>query len=73
METVGVVGLGNMGSVLAANLVETGHDVVAHDALGPERAPAGATHVASVADVARRAPVVVLSLPDGAASEQVGA
>jgi 3-hydroxyisobutyrate dehydrogenase len=71
MGTVGFVGLGNMGSVLAANLVETGHDVVAHDALGAERAPAGATHVPSVGDVARRAPVVVLSLPDGAASEQV--
>jgi 3-hydroxyisobutyrate dehydrogenase len=69
--TVGFVGLGNMGSVLAANLVETGHDVVAHDALGPQRAPAGVAHVPSVADVARRAPVVVLSLPDGAASEHV--
>jgi 3-hydroxyisobutyrate dehydrogenase-like beta-hydroxyacid dehydrogenase len=69
--TVGFVGLGNMGSVLAANLGQTGHDVVAHDALGSERAPAGATYVASVADVARRVPLVVLSLPDGAASEQV--
>jgi 3-hydroxyisobutyrate dehydrogenase len=71
LATVGFVGLGNMGSVLAANLVQTGHAVVAHDALGPERAPAGATHLSSVADVARRAPVVVLSLPDGAASQQV--
>lgn len=71
MTTVGVVGLGNMGSVLAANLVQTGHAVVAHDALGPERAPAGTTHVPSVADIARRAAVVVLSLPDGAASEHV--
>jgi 3-hydroxyisobutyrate dehydrogenase-like beta-hydroxyacid dehydrogenase len=69
--TVGFVGLGNMGSVLAANLDETGHTVVAHDALGAERAPAGTTHVPSVADVAQRAPVIVLSLPDGAASEQV--
>jgi 3-hydroxyisobutyrate dehydrogenase-like beta-hydroxyacid dehydrogenase len=71
VTTVGFIGLGNMGSVLAANLVQTGHAVVAHDACGPDRAPAGATHVPSVADVARRAPVVVLSLPDGVASEQV--
>ena len=69
--TVGFVGLGNMGSVLAANLVGTGHAVVAHDALGPERAPTSASYVSSVSDVARRAPVIVLSLPDGAASEQV--
>ena len=70
-EAVGVVGLGNMGGALAANLVAAGHAVVAHDALGPERAPAGSTYVPSVADVARRAGVVVLSLPDGPASEQV--
>ena len=39
VEAVGFVGLGNMGSALAANLVQTGHTVVAYDALGPERAP----------------------------------
>jgi len=71
VETVGFVGLGNMGSVLAANLAQTGHAVLAHDALGAQRAPAGTTHVSSVADVAQQAPVVVLSLPDGSASEQV--
>ncbi len=71
MGTVGFVGLGNMGSVLAANLGQTGHTVVAHDALGAQRAPVGTTHVPSVADVAQRAPVIVFSLPDGAASEQV--
>jgi len=69
--TVGFVGLGNMGSALAANLVGAGHDVVAHDAAGPERAPNGGTHVDAVADVARRAEVVVLSLPDGPVSEAV--
>jgi 3-hydroxyisobutyrate dehydrogenase-like beta-hydroxyacid dehydrogenase len=69
--TVGFVGLGNMGSVLASNLVDCDHEVIAHDAVGPARVPAGATFVPTAADVARRAPVVVLSLPDGAASEQV--
>jgi len=68
---VGFVGLGNMGSALAANLVEAGHAVVAHDAVGSARAPEGAEYVESVGDVARAAEVVVFSLPDGAASEAV--
>jgi 3-hydroxyisobutyrate dehydrogenase-like beta-hydroxyacid dehydrogenase len=71
VDAVGFVGLGNMGSVLAANLAGAGFDVVAHDAAGPERAPKGTTPVATVADVAGRAEIVVFSLPDGAASEQV--
>ena len=71
MAAVGFIGLGNMGNVLAGNLVASGHDVVTHDVAGPERSPDGATFVASLGEVARRADVVVLSLPDGAASEQV--
>lgn len=71
MTIVGVVGLGNMGSALATNLVGAGHEVVAHDLAGPERAPDGVTHLPSVADVSRSADVVVCSLPDGAASEDV--
>jgi 3-hydroxyisobutyrate dehydrogenase len=68
---VGVVGLGNMGSALARNLVQAGHAVVAHDALGPNRAPEGCSFVGEVGDVARRAGTIVLSLPDGGASSQV--
>ena len=60
-----------MGGALASNLVQAGHTVVAHDALGPDRAPEGSEHLASVGDVARNADVVVLSLPDGDVSEQV--
>ena len=70
-EPVGFIGLGNMGSALAANLAGAGFAVVAHDALGAARAPEGIAHVADVAEVARRARVVVTSLPDGAASESV--
>jgi 3-hydroxyisobutyrate dehydrogenase-like beta-hydroxyacid dehydrogenase len=62
-----------MGSALASNLVAAGHVVIAYDALGPVRAPDGVTCVSDVAEVARRSEVVVLSLPDGSASEQVAA
>jgi 3-hydroxyisobutyrate dehydrogenase-like beta-hydroxyacid dehydrogenase len=71
MQTVGFVGLGNMGGALAANLVQAGFAVVAHDAAGPSRTPAGARYAATLAELAISVEVVVLSLPDGPASEQV--
>ena len=71
MVAVGVVGLGNMGSALAANLVDAGHTVVTHDLAGPGRSPVGAAFVSSVADLACSVDVLVLSLPDGRASERV--
>ena len=73
LPTVGFVGLGNMGGVLASNVIRAGLRLVAYDAAGPQRTPEGATHAADVAQVARQADVVVLSLPDGTASEQVAA
>jgi 3-hydroxyisobutyrate dehydrogenase-like beta-hydroxyacid dehydrogenase len=60
-----------MGGALAQNLLEAGFHLVTHDIAGPHGSPAGATFVPSVADVAGQAPVVVLSLPDGTASEAV--
>jgi 3-hydroxyisobutyrate dehydrogenase-like beta-hydroxyacid dehydrogenase len=60
-----------MGSALAANLVAAGHELVAHDPAGPGRSPGGAEFVGSTAEVARRADVIVLSLPDGAVSDAV--
>jgi 3-hydroxyisobutyrate dehydrogenase len=71
VHTVGFVGLGNMGSVLAGNLVESGHEVLSHDASGSGRSPTGAEFVGDVTELARRADVVVFSLPDGGISEQV--
>lgn len=71
MTTVGFVGLGNMGAVLAANLVAAGHEVATHDRAGPARSPDGARFVPDLAEVGRVADVVVLSLPDGAVAEQV--
>ena len=60
-----------MGSALATNLVASGHDVITHDIAGPARNPDGAAFVDDVAEVARRAEIVVLSLPDGTVSESV--
>jgi 3-hydroxyisobutyrate dehydrogenase len=71
MPRVGFVGLGNMGSVLAANLATSGFDVMTHDLAGPDRSPEGATFVTSLDEIARGADVVVCSLPDGGACGQV--
>ena len=71
MAVLGFVGLGNMGSVLAANLVAAGHSVIGHDVAGPARNPDGAAFAATAGEVAERADVIVLSLPDGGASERV--
>ena len=71
MSIVGFIGLGNMGSVLASNLVGSGFDLLTYDVTGPQRSPEGATFLSGIPEVARRADVVVLSLPDGTASEQV--
>jgi 3-hydroxyisobutyrate dehydrogenase len=71
MPRVGFVGLGNMGSELAANLVSAGHDVTTHDIAGSVRSPEGADFVDDLAALATAASVVVLSLPDGSTSERV--
>ncbi len=60
-----------MGNALASNLVAVGRTVVGHDVAGPGRAPAGVRFVPSTADVARETDVLVWSLPNGDASEQV--
>ncbi len=66
MPTLGFIGLGNMGGPMARNLAAAGHEVVCHDAAGTEAlAPPGAPCADSVADVARRARIVFLCLPDG--------
>ena len=66
-----MVGLGNMGSALAANLVNARCEVYAFDLAGPSRMPAGAQFADDLAHLAQQADVVVLSLPDGAASQAV--
>jgi putative dehydrogenase len=65
VTTVGVVGLGIMGSAMVAHLLARGHAVVGHD-IDPERmrdlTAAGGT-AASATEVARAADLVVTSLP----------
>lgn len=73
MGQVGVVGLGNMGSALAANLVAAGHDVVTHDTAGPDRSPEGATFAPDVGTLAATTDIAVFSLPDGRVSATVAA
>jgi 3-hydroxyisobutyrate dehydrogenase-like beta-hydroxyacid dehydrogenase len=71
IERVGFVGLGNMGRVLAANLVDSGFEVLSHDLAGSEHNPSGAAFVSTLEELARGADVVVCSLPDGGASAEV--
>jgi 3-hydroxyisobutyrate dehydrogenase-like beta-hydroxyacid dehydrogenase len=72
--TVGLVGAGTMGSRMLTRLAERGYSVVARD-IAPEAerraAQAGAAIARSPAEVARRAPTILLSLPMPADVEAV--
>ena len=73
-KTVGIVGLGIMGSAIARNLVERGWRVIGFDidaARCAELALANVTIADDVGQVARGAPVIMTSLPDPAAVEDV--
>jgi 3-hydroxyisobutyrate dehydrogenase-like beta-hydroxyacid dehydrogenase len=60
----GVIGLGNIGGAIAANLVADGNDVVVHDVDAAAMAAiTGAAAAPDVASVARQADVTLLSLP----------
>ena len=65
-ETIGFIGLGNMGRPMCLRLVAAGYDVVAFDLVGDavkEVAIAGATPATSAAEVAAAADVLLTSLP----------
>src|SRR5437762_1204850 len=73
-KTVGMVGLGIMGSAIARNLVDRGWRVIGFDidaARRAELALANVTMVDDVGEVARDAPVIMTSLPNPAAVEAV--
>ena len=68
---VGMVGTGNMGGRMTRRMVEAGHAVLAVDA-DPGRIPAcGATKAISLAELAERCDVIMLSLPDSPVIETV--
>ena len=71
---VGVIGLGIMGSAIAANLARAGFPVHGYDVVAArsrELRRAGVTPERSAAEVAARAPVVVTSLPNSEALLQI--
>lgn len=68
---VGIIGLGIMGGAIARNLASSGWQVVGFDIDEGRRAEAESGNVsveATPADVARRAPIVITSLPSPAAA-----
>ena len=68
MARVGFIGLGNMGSGMAANLAHAGHDVhafdLSSDALSKAKA-AGCLPVASASEAAEGAEAIITMLPAG--------
>jgi putative dehydrogenase len=73
-RTVGIVGLGIMGSAMAANLVRAGFSVHGYDILPARRAAlkrAGGKPSSSARDVARRAAILITSLPSAEALHAV--
>jgi 3-hydroxyisobutyrate dehydrogenase-like beta-hydroxyacid dehydrogenase len=64
MERVGVIGLGNVGGPIAANLVADGHRVTVSDLdAGRARAVAGAEAVGDAVAVAAASEITITSLP----------
>ena len=66
-DQVGFIGLGIMGSGMARNLLEKGHDVVVWNRTPSRTEPlvtAGAVAGQSPADVARRCPIVMICVSD---------
>jgi 3-hydroxyisobutyrate dehydrogenase len=70
-ETIGWIGIGSMGHRMSRHLAKAGYPLVMADAVSTERAPEGATIAKSNAEVAEKADVIILSLPDGSVSEAV--
>jgi 3-hydroxyisobutyrate dehydrogenase-like beta-hydroxyacid dehydrogenase len=71
---VGIIGLGIMGSAMAANTVRAGHTVIGYDvdaARVRDHVRAGGIAARGSADVRRRSDIVICSLPSAAALAQV--
>jgi putative dehydrogenase len=73
-KTVGIVGLGIMGGAIARNLVDRGWRVIGFDTDAARRAEMAQANVAivdNVGQVARETPIIMTSLPNPAAVEEV--
>jgi L-threonate 2-dehydrogenase len=69
-RTVGMIGLGIMGSAMSYNLLRAGFPVIGYDVAAKQRAAhkkAGGSIARSVKEVARRADVIITSLPSAKA------
>jgi 3-hydroxyisobutyrate dehydrogenase-like beta-hydroxyacid dehydrogenase len=74
MKTVGVIGLGIMGSAMSANLIKAGFTVHGYDVVPAQRGAltqAGGHPARSAAEIAERADVVIASLPGAEALHAV--
>jgi 4-hydroxybutyrate dehydrogenase/sulfolactaldehyde 3-reductase len=74
MDTIGFIGLGNMGGPMASNLCRKGFTVIVYDvnpASVARLTQLGASAGTSAGDVAERSDVVFTMLPDSAAVESV--
>jgi 3-hydroxyisobutyrate dehydrogenase-like beta-hydroxyacid dehydrogenase len=71
---LGVIGLGNIGSAIASNLIADRHEVCVFDSAKSRCEPlvaAGASAAAGPAEVARRSEITLLSLPTPAVVDEV--
>ena len=74
LKAAGMIGMGIMGSAMAANLVKAGFTVYGTDPVAAARSRHqrnGGIVCANATEVAQHAKLVVLSLPSVAALEQV--
>jgi len=68
MATIGLIGLGNMGAPMAANLLKAGHQVTGYDIVASARAALtqkGGRAAASAAEAAAAGEIVITMLPAG--------
>jgi 3-hydroxyisobutyrate dehydrogenase-like beta-hydroxyacid dehydrogenase len=75
-EQIGVIGLGIMGSAMAANIVAAGFPVVGYDVLQRRRsalAKVGGRAARSARDIGKRATIAITSLPNAQALHDVAA
>jgi 3-hydroxyisobutyrate dehydrogenase-like beta-hydroxyacid dehydrogenase len=66
VESVGMIGLGIMGSAMSTNLIRAGFNVVGYDVLAPRRAAlrkAGGSPAKTCGEVAQKCAILVTSLP----------